>query len=251
MIRTLIVDDQNLIREGLRVLLEKATEIKIVGDANDGESALQKIEEIKPDVVLLDIDLPGIDGLIVSKRISLKFPEIKVIMLSSYEDESYVSKATESGAKGYLLKNVSSEELEWSIKLVYQGYSAFKSELLTTLIPRNKSESYSSSAIKVGSVKNPNDSQNITQVKPIAFTSKPSQEDEVDLAGMEALLAKNHIQQKYSKYAPSNHPQRGNKLLFHNVKINRIKKTMMSFEFKLLVFIVLFSLGFLVFVALS
>ncbi len=105
MIRTLIVDDQNLIREGLRVLLEKATEIKIVGDAKDGESALQKIEAIQPDVVLLDIDLPGIDGLIVSKRINLKFPEIKVIMLSSYEDESYVSKATESGAKGYLLKS--------------------------------------------------------------------------------------------------------------------------------------------------
>lgn len=250
MIRTLIVDDQNLIREGLRVLLEKATEINIVGDAQDGESALQKIEAVRPDVVLLDIDLPGIDGLIVSKRISLKFPEIKVIMLSSYEDESYVSKATESGAKGYLLKNVSSEELEWSIKLVHQGYSAFKSELLTTLIPRNKSESYFNSPINITPLKNSDASQNATQVKPISITAKPSQEPEVNLAGMEALLAKNHIQQKYAKYASFERQHRGN-TLFHNVKINRVKKTIMSFEFKLLIFLILFSLGFLVFVALS
>ncbi len=148
---------------------------------------------------------------------------------------------------------MSSEELEWSIKLVHQGYSAFKSELLTTLIPRNKAQSYSSSTMKVSSVKNPDDSQNVTnvtQVKPISVTSQPSPEPEVNLAGMEALLAKNHIQQQYSKYAPSNQPQQKTQL-FHNVKINRIKKTIMSFEFRLLVFIILFSLGFLIFVALS
>ena len=89
MIRTLIVDDQNIIREGLKVLLENTAEIEIVGYAEDGESAIQKVESAQPDIVLLDINLPGINGLTVAELISNKFPQVKVIMLSSYEDNSY------------------------------------------------------------------------------------------------------------------------------------------------------------------
>ena len=93
MIRTLIVDDQNIIREGIKVLLENSAEIELVGFAIDGETALKKIEESKPDVVLLDINLPGIDGLTVANQINEAFPNIKVIMLSSYEDEAYVGES--------------------------------------------------------------------------------------------------------------------------------------------------------------
>ncbi|MEO1341855.1 MAG: response regulator transcription factor, partial [Cyanobacteria bacterium J06635_13] len=141
MIRTLIVDDQNIIREGIRVLLENSTEIELVGFAQDGETALAEIGAVKPDVVLLDINLPGIDGFTVANQIDAKYPQVKTIMLSGYEDESYVRQAVASSAKGYLLKNISAEELEWSIRLVHQGYSAFKSELLSSLEPINRDAS--------------------------------------------------------------------------------------------------------------
>lgn len=246
MIRTLIVDDQHLIREGIKALLETATEIEIVGAVNDGEKALQIIETIQPDVVLLDIDLPGMDGLTVVNQISLKFPQVKVIMLSSHDTESYVSKAMESGAKGYLLKNVSTKELDWSIKLVHQGYSAFKSELLTTLTPAKKVESLVSSASEI----RPHQQTDIFQASQTSASSTPPTLREVNVEKMEALLAKNHIYQKYSKYSDHSKPRRRNRV-FHNYRLNKFKKTVMSFEFKLLVLIILFSLGFLVFIALS
>ena len=237
MIRTLIVDDQNIIREGIKVLLENSTEIELVGFAVDGETALEKIEEAKPDVVLLDINLPGVDGLTVVNQINDKFPQIKVIMLSSYEDEKYVGQTMASSAKGYLLKSVSAEELEWSIKLVHQGYSAFKSELLTSF-GKSKSEAAtkpkSLQNIKVVSVPKPDNS---------TLASSDSQNDNSD--EVELLRARNKVKQKYSKFRH----QRKN-LAFHDVSVSRAKKTMMSFEFKLLVFIILFSLGFLVFIAL-
>ena len=246
MIRTLIVDDQHLIREGIKALLETATEIEIVGAVNDGEKALQMIETIQPDVVLLDIDLPGMDGLTVANQISLKFPQVKVIMLSSHDTETYVSKAMDSGAKGYLLKSVSSKELEWSIQLVHQGYSAFKSELLTTLTPAKKAESLVSSASEI----RPPQQTDIFQTSQISASSTPPTLRKVNEEKMKALLAQNHIYQKHSKYSSHSKPYRRSPV-FHNYRLNKFKRTVMSFEFKLLVLIILFSLGFLVFIALS
>ncbi|MEM9508821.1 MAG: response regulator transcription factor, partial [Cyanobacteria bacterium P01_E01_bin.35] len=260
---------------GIRVLLEKATEIEIVGAVKDGESALEKIAVLQPDVVLLDISLPGIDGLTVANKINFKFPQVKVIILSSHEDESYVSQAMDSGAEGYLLKSISSEELEWSIKLVYQGYSAFKSELLTTFTaagstkkgtpgdnldsllkplspqPWNNngkpliSDHISASSSRVTTKKKSHRANDIY--------SKPSHAvapHDAELAKMETLLARNHIHQQYSKYATYGRQHRGSRII-DSVKLNQIKKTLASFEFKLLVLIILFALGFLVFVALS
>lgn len=245
MIRTLVVDDQNIIREGIKVLLENATEISIVGYSEDGESALEKIEALKPDVILLDINLPGIDGLTVADTISDKFPQVKVIMLSSYEDNSYVIKAMESSAKGYLLKSVSSKELEWAIKLVHQGYSAFKSELLETLTL--KTESNSKLATESKALKNYGDrSNNISVKSSVLMPSSLPVKDEIP-DELELLLAKNQFREKYSNHKQ----QHRGRQVFHSVRVNRIKKTVMSFEFKLLVFIILFSLGFLIFVALS
>jgi DNA-binding NarL/FixJ family response regulator len=241
MIRTLIVDDQNIIRKGIKVLLENSAEIELVGFAENGETALAKIAATQPDVVLLDINLPGIDGIAVANQLAAKFPKIKVIMLSSYEDESYVKQAIESSAKGYLLKNISAEELEWSIKLVHQGYSAFKSELLTSLNPENKQinlkSTNSAKAHKVFPAEH-----NLASPKSSMASPKVDKKS----AELELLLARNQVRQKYSAFKQ----QRQNSGI-HDVTISRAKKTMMSFEFKLLIFIILFSLGFLVFVALS
>lgn len=239
MIRTLIVDDQNIIRKGIKVLLENSAEIELVGFAENGETALAKIAAIQPDVVLLDINLPGINGITVASQLATQFPQIKVIMLSSYEDKSYVSQAIKSSAKGYLLKNISAEELEWSIKLVYQGYSAFKSELLTSLNLENQQINpkltTSDKAYQVFPTE-PN------LAPPTSSLVSPKVDKSAEL---ELLLARNQVMQKYSTFQQ----QRQNSG-FHDASISRAKKKM-SFEFKLLIVIILFSLGFLVFVALA
>jgi DNA-binding NarL/FixJ family response regulator len=283
MIRILIVDDQNLVREGIKILLEKATEIKIVDDAEDGNSALEKIATLQPDIVLLDINMPGVDGLAVADKIRHQFPQVKIIMLSSHDDESYVRKSTQLGAKGYLLKSASSQELEWSIKLVYQGYSTIKSELLdgqlfNDHVPNNKPPDLVESIPDKVDVIPPNKPEIITPNKDEAISKPPqdflvakkeakkeisqthdnshnnnsaaailSERDQANLDQLEFLLAKNHVQQKYSSYRQ----QKRKNPIFHDVRISQVKKTMMSFEFKLLVFIILFSLGFLVFLTLS
>ena len=242
MIRTLIVDDQNIIRQGIKVLLNDSTEIELVGFAEDGETTLTKIEATSPDVVLLDINLPGIDGLAVAEQIAAKFPQIKVIMLSSCEDESYVNQAIASSAKGYLLKNISAEELEWSIKLVHQGYSAFKSELLPSFkLPKRQTVSKQLSLVQEPKVVLEQKNQPVSSASVSSVPKQQANSEEFEL-----LLARNHFRQKYSSLK---HQRRN--FAFHDVNISRTKKTMMSFEFRLLVLIILFSLGFLVFVALS
>ena len=239
MIRTLIVDDQNLIREGIRMLLEKASEIEIVGEASNGETALEKIQAIRPDVVLLDIDMPGINGLTVADQIRLKFPQVKAIMLSSHEERRYIQRATAVGAKGYLVKNATSEELEWAIKLVYQGYSAIKSNLDDT--SAQQLESYNPVPESDLPLKNTD-----AAVKPsyslVGLPTPKSSPDELEL-----ILAKNQVRQKYL----STRQQRRQKRLFHSPELTKFKRTIMSFEFRLLVFATLSCLGFLVFVALS
>jgi DNA-binding NarL/FixJ family response regulator len=245
MIRTLIVDDQNIIRKGIKVLLENSAEIELVGFAEDGESALNAIEATQPDVVLLDINLPGIDGITVANNIATKFPQIKVIMLSSYEDEHYVSLAMASNAKGYLLKNVSAEELEWSIKLVHQGYSAFKSELLTPLVPKDQETSLEPVSPVVSPPKTPVEKIPLIPVeKVLALPSPPKTPTGPD--ELELLLAKNHFRHNQATAKAQNKYSN-----FNDPRMSRTKKMLTSFEFRLLVLIILFSLSFLVFVALS
>ena len=265
MIRILIVDDQNIVREGIKILLEQAADIEVVGAAEDGNIALQEMEKLKPDIVLLDINMPGIDGLAVADKIRHQFPKIKIIMLSSYEDEQYVQKATELGAKGYLLKSASSQQLEWSIKLVHQGYSAIKSDLLEKQLSQEPSASPAPSAppapprqeiqrepkFDYVKIEPPaSESNNNHSLPKVAALSRNStkQRDQENLNQLELLLSKNHTQRD-SLGLPTK--QRRKKERFHSVKLTQIKKTMKSFEFKLLVFIILFSLSLLVFIALS
>lgn len=265
MIRILIVDDQNIVREGIKILLEQAADIEVVGAAEDGNIALQEMGKLKPDIVLLDINMPGIDGLAVADKIRHQFPKIKIIMLSSYEDEQYVQKATELGAKGYLLKSASSQQLEWSIKLVHQGYSAIKSDLLEKQLsqepPASPAPSTSTAPPRQEIKRSPkydyvkieppaSESNNNHSLPKVAALSRNNtkQRDQENLNQLELLLSKNHAQRD-SLGLPTQ--QRRKKELFHSVKLTQIKKTMKSFEFKLLVFIILFSLSLLVFIALS
>ena len=123
MIRILIVDDQRVIREKLRYMVKQSSDMEVVGIATDGSSALEQVELLRPDVILIDIEMPNLDGIAATKVITDKFPETKVLVLSSFDSQEYVGKSMAAGAKGYVLKSLSAEELHNSIKFIHQGYS--------------------------------------------------------------------------------------------------------------------------------
>jgi len=123
MISILLVDDQSLIRQGLRALLELEADIKIVGEAENGQIAINLVKELKPNVILMDIRMPIMDGVAATKEISHHFPHSKILILTTFDDDEYVKAAIQNGAMGYLLKDTPSEELAVAIRAVDKGYS--------------------------------------------------------------------------------------------------------------------------------
>jgi DNA-binding NarL/FixJ family response regulator len=120
-IRVLLVDDQKLMREGLRVLLELEPDLAVVGEAKDGRSALEAYTELEPDVVLMDIRMPGMDGVEATWRLRERWPQARVIILTTFDDDEYVFEGLRAGALGYLLKDVSGADLAEAIRQVVEG----------------------------------------------------------------------------------------------------------------------------------
>jgi EmrB/QacA subfamily drug resistance transporter len=134
MIRILLVDDQNIVRQGIQALLESRPKLKVVGTAEDGNSAIEQVENLRPDVVLIDIEMPAMSGIAATDIICQQFPQTKVIVLSSHENQKYVAQALQAGAEGYLLKNILAEDLEQAIWSVYRGRSQIESRLLREVL---------------------------------------------------------------------------------------------------------------------
>ncbi len=129
-IRLLVVDDQALVREGLQTLLESKPDLQVVGDAENGQRAIEIIKVLsgtpqQPDVVLMDVRMPVMDGVAATQIICQSFSDIKVMMLTTFDDDKYVSQAIKFGAKGYLMKDTPSEELAIAIRNLYKGYTQF------------------------------------------------------------------------------------------------------------------------------
>ncbi len=120
-IRVLLADDHNLIRAGLRLLLENLAGIEVVAEAGDGREALRLVKMHHPDVVLMDIMMPGMNGLEAAARAAREFPDVRIVMLSVNATEEYVLQALHAGAAGYLLKNISPAELEAALRAVARG----------------------------------------------------------------------------------------------------------------------------------
>ena len=120
-VSVLLVDDHALMREGLRQLLTLERDIQIVGDAVDGVDALQKIRQLRPDVVLMDIHMPVVDGIAVTQHVAQEFPEIAVLILTMYQQSQHVLQAMKNGAKGYLLKTASVQQVTEAIRTVRAG----------------------------------------------------------------------------------------------------------------------------------
>ncbi|MEU5975771.1 response regulator transcription factor [Streptomyces sp. NPDC047315] len=123
MIKVLLVDDQRLVRAGFRSILEDEDDIQVVGEAGDGAEALAACRELGPDVVLMDIRMPGVDGLEASRRIAAdsRLAEVKVIILTTFDVDDYVYGALRAGASGFLVKDTETEELLKAIRVVAQG----------------------------------------------------------------------------------------------------------------------------------
>ncbi|HHF43604.1 MAG TPA: response regulator transcription factor [Candidatus Aminicenantes bacterium] len=128
-VRLLIADDHEIVRKGLRVLLETSTEVEVVGEAVNGREALSKAAQYRPDLILLDLVMPGKDGLEVIKEIKNNFPSVKILVLTSYSEEEKLAQALKEGVLGYLLKDSSPEELLEAIKEVSQGKTHLSPEL--------------------------------------------------------------------------------------------------------------------------
>ena len=123
MIRVLLVDDQSIVREGLSSLLQTQPDLEIVGEAENGKVAVERALALKPDVILMDIRMPIMDGVGAIRALSKQAPEIKILVLTTFDDDEYVTQAMAYGAQGYLLKDTPSAELAQAIRSVNKGYT--------------------------------------------------------------------------------------------------------------------------------
>jgi len=133
-IRVLIVDDHTLVRDGIRALLELVADIEVVGEATNGREALEKVEQLAPDIVLMDLAMPIMGGLEATRRIRRQFPETKVLALTQYDDSDYVVPVIEAGARGFVTKMAAFSELASAIQAVYKGDSYLSPSAAAALV---------------------------------------------------------------------------------------------------------------------
>ncbi|PPS40390.1 response regulator transcription factor [Chroococcidiopsis sp. TS-821] len=136
MIRLVLVDDQHLIRQGLKALLELEPDLQVVGEAENGQAAMQLLQILQPDVILMDVRMPVMDGVAATREITQRFPKIKVLVLTTFDNDEYVAAALRNGAMGYLLKDTPSEELAAAIRAVYKGYTQLGPGLVEKIIAK-------------------------------------------------------------------------------------------------------------------
>jgi RNA polymerase sigma factor (sigma-70 family) len=133
-IRVLIADDHGIVRKGLRLQLEQNSAFDVVGEASEGREAVRMAEELLPDVVIMDIAMPNLNGIQATAQLIKKNPQIGVIILSMYSDETYLTRTLAVGAKGYLLKENADVDLEQAVKSVAQGKPFFSPAIANTLL---------------------------------------------------------------------------------------------------------------------
>ncbi len=162
MIRVLLVDDQKMVRESLKISLKPEADIEIVGTANNGIAAIEQVELLHPDIVIMNMEMPGLDGASATQQITNRFTETKVLIHTSYDSDEYITKSLAMGAKGYLLKNVETQDLAVAIRNIYRGYTQIAPGLLEKLLI------YTDSGVVISKLKSPASSrQQSTTITPI------------------------------------------------------------------------------------
>lgn len=135
-ISILLADDHNLVREGTREILERHEDLRVVGEAGNGQEAVDLALQLCPDVVIMDIGLPVLNGLEATRRIKQKLPQAAVLVLTAYDDDQYVFAMLEAGAAGYLLKNARGSELVQAVREVYEGESVLSPAIARKVVQR-------------------------------------------------------------------------------------------------------------------
>jgi NarL family two-component system response regulator LiaR len=130
----MIVDDHTMVRRGLATILKVFDDLKLVGEAESGEAAIQLCDEVIPDVILMDMSLPGMDGATATRKIRKKFSQIQVIVLTSFKDGKLIKQALEAGAIGYLLKDVTADDLVRAIRSAHAGRATLSPEAAQSLV---------------------------------------------------------------------------------------------------------------------
>jgi DNA-binding NarL/FixJ family response regulator len=133
-IRILIVDDQNFIRKTIQMYLEYESDLEVIGYAENGATALKKIEELVPDIAIVDLEMPDMDGLTTIQMICDRFSQTKILVLSSHDERENINRAIEAGAKGYLVKGTPAPELASAVRSISQGYFQLGPGLMEKLV---------------------------------------------------------------------------------------------------------------------
>lgn len=138
-IKIFLVEDHDIVRNGIKALLKSQSDIEIVGEASNGLEALEKLEKVQPDIILMDMNMPVIDGLDGTRRIKVRFPLVKILVLSMHDHESYLIDMLEAGANGYILKNASIDELMFAIRKIANDGTYIGAEFTLNMLAKYKS----------------------------------------------------------------------------------------------------------------
>jgi two-component system response regulator DevR len=136
MIRLVLIDDHEMVREGLKAMLITEPDFQIVGDAADGQQALSLIEQLRPDIALLDIRLPDVSGIEVCKTVAERYPDTAVIILTTFTDEDLVARCIQAGARGFIVKDIERFDLKRSIRAVARGEAAIDPKAAVAVLAR-------------------------------------------------------------------------------------------------------------------
>ncbi|VEP14705.1 Uncharacterized transcriptional regulatory protein YfiK [Hyella patelloides LEGE 07179] len=146
MIRLLIAEDQVIIRQGLKSLLDSQADLEVVGEAENGQTAVEQVVNLQPELVLMDVRMPVMDGVTATRTICENYPSIKVLVLSTFDDDEYIGQAMKFGAIGYLLKDTPHDELAQAIRSACKGYTQMNSAIFQKAISYASSSTLSKKA---------------------------------------------------------------------------------------------------------
>lgn len=193
MIKILIVDDRKTVQELLKSNLTRKSGIEILDVANNGKIAIERTESLKPDVVLMDIEMPVMDGLTATKIIAEQFPETKVLILSSYDEDTYLNKALQVGAKGYLLKSTPPEELIQAIHSVHKNYFQLGPGLLEKYLYKLITSQTNSSEIEQIRLMLEKQSKFLEEIQERSGTNKKKIKENNDVFDREYFLLRREV----------------------------------------------------------
>src|SRR5690606_1509698 len=194
MIRVMITDDHLIVREGLRLILETADGIELVGEAKDGAECLELVKELNSQVVLMDLQMPSMDGITAIEHVRRDYPDIAIVILTTYNEDDLMMRGLESGARGYLLKDSSRENLIDTIHTAARGETLLKPEILSRVLSKRASVS-KESVSKIESVL----TQRELEVLQLASLGERNKEIAFNL-GITERTVKAHLQSIYQKF---------------------------------------------------